>query len=453
MTGRYKQAENYLNSFLNYEKESFFPYKRFLKLERMYLLLKQLQIPYQDLKVIHIAGTKGKGSTAHFCAYLLAASGFKAGLFTSPHLFDFRERIKVVKKKQTGEIKESLISEFNLAKIVEGLKRKMAGLRLPENLGPITFFEFSTALSFEYFLQKEVDFVILESGLGGKLDSTNVVNPLACIITHIGYDHMDKLGKKLAEIAGEKAGIIKKNIPLICSPQRPASLRAIKSKCRMKNALFLLWGRDFEVKNLRIQRKYTLFDFGFDSFILKGLKIYLKGRQQVENASLAIAAISLLERRGVITGRIDYRGGLKHCFLPGRFEVVNKLPLIIVDIAHNVSSFLALRDNLKTYFPNKKIILIFSCAKDKDAGKMLKSIDYSYLILTSFDNPRSQSPLELKKIVKEKSVYLTINIKDAFKQASAICKKDWVIVVSGSLFLVSEAKRALQSQGNKVKYF
>ncbi len=452
MTGRYKQAENYLNSFLNYEKESFFPYKRFLKLERMYLLLKQLQIPYQDLKVIHIAGTKGKGSTAHFCAYLLAASGFKTGLFTSPHLFDFRERIQIVRGPGSG-VRSSLISKNNLAEIIEKFRPRLEELKVPENLGPITFFEFSTALSFEYFLQKEVDFVILESGLGGKLDSTNAVNPLACIITHIGYDHTDKLGKKLAEIAGEKAGIIKKNIPLICSPQRPASLRAIKNKCRMKDASFLLWGRDFEVKNLRIKRKYTLFDFGFDSFILKGLKIYLKGRYQVENASLAIAAISLLERKGVITGKIDYRGGLKHCFLPGRFEVVNKLPLIIVDIAHNVSSFLALRDNLKTYFPNKKIILIFSCAKDKDAGKMLKSIDYSYLILTSFDNPRSQSPLELKKIVKEKSVYLTINIKDAFKQASAICKKDWVIVVSGSLFLVSEAKRALQSQGNKVKYF
>lgn len=452
MINEYRQAENYLNSFLNYEKESFFPYKRFLKLERMHLLLKQLQISYQNLKVIHIAGTKGKGSTANFCAYLFAASGFKAGLFTSPHFFDFRERIQIVRGLKLG-IESSLISKKDLAEIIEKFKPRLEKLKFPKKLGRITFFEFSTAISLEYFLRKKVDFVILESGMGGRLDSTNVVNPLACIITHIGYDHTDKLGKKLAEIAGEKAGIIKKNIPLVCAPQRPASLRAIKSKCRMRDALLLLWGRDFEVKNLRIKRNHTFFDFRFDDLTLCGLKIYLKGRHQVENASLALAAISLLGKKGAITGRIDYRGGLKRCFLPGRFEVVNKSPLIIVDIAHNVSSFLALRDNLKTYFPNKKIILIFSCAKDKDAGKMLKTIDYSYLILTSFNNPRSQSSLELKKIVKEKNIYLTININSALKQAREIYKKNRVIVVSGSLFLVSEAKRALQSKSGKIKYF
>lgn len=445
MINKYKQANSYLNSFLNYEKKSFFPYKRSLNLERMYLLLKQLRVPYQRLKVIHIAGTKGKGSTAHFCAYLLAASGLKAGVFTSPHFFDFRERIKIVKKKQTGEIVENLISKADLVKIVEGLKRKTIELKLPENLGQVTFFEFFTALGFKYFLQKKVDFVILESGLGGRLDSTNVINPLVCIITHIGYDHMDKLGKKLSEITSEKAGIIKEGVPLICSSQRPESLRVIKNKCKSKDAMALFLNRDFKIKNLRVKRKYINFDFDSDNFSVKALEISLKGKCQAENASLAVAAVSLLEKRGIISKKINYKSGLKHCFLPGRFEIINKVPLTIVDIAHNVSSFSVLKESLKIYFPNKEIILIFSCSRDKDAGRMLKAIDYSWLILTSFNNPRSFSVLELKRIINEKSAYLADNVKEALRLAKDIYRKDCLIVVSGSIFLVSEAKRILQS--------
>ena len=458
MIDKYRQAKEYLDSFLNYEKISHFSYKRSFKLERMRILLKHLKISYQDLKVIHIAGTKGKGSTAHFLAYLLAASGFKTGLFTSPHLFDFRERIQIVRKtedpsttlrasrrqKTEGGVWSSLISKEELTVIIEEFRMQLEKLKFSKKMDRITFFEFSTALAFKYFIQKRVDFVILESGLGGRLDSTNVVSPLACIITHIGYDHMDKLGKKLTEIAGEKAGIVKKNTPLICSFQRAASLKVIKSKCRVKNALLLLLGRDFKVKNLRIKKKLTLFDFGFDNLNLKGLKIYLRGRYQAENASLALAALSLLEKKGAIAKEIDYKGGLEHCFFPGRFEVVSKSPLIIVDVAHNASSFLVLGDNLKTYFPQKKIILIFACSQDKDAKNMLKEIDYSYLILTRFNNSRSQDSLELKRIVKGESVCLAKDIGEALKQAKEKYKNKWAIVISGSLFLVSEAKKLLQ---------
>ncbi|MFH1519387.1 MAG: folylpolyglutamate synthase/dihydrofolate synthase family protein [Candidatus Omnitrophota bacterium] len=453
MIDKYRQEKNYLGSFINYEKKPFYFYQRCLKLERTSALLKHLKIPDQDLKVIHIAGTKGKGSTAHFCAYLLAASGFKVGLFTSPHLFDFRERIKVVKKNLNGgDIKESLIPKDNFTEITKELRKKLAGLKLPKGLGQVTFFEVSLALAFSYFLQQRLDFIILETGLGGRLDATNIVTPLVSIITHIGYDHTDKLGKRLAEIANEKAGIIKKNTPLICSCQRPASLKVIKDKCRAKNALLMLLGRDFKTKNLRLKRKVTFFDFRFGKLSLNDLAIYLKGAHQVENASLALAAVTLLKEKGVIAKEIDYRDGLSRCFLPGRFEVVNKAPLTIVDIAHNPSSFSALDNNLKRYFPGKKIILIFACSKDKDAKKMLKSIDYSYLLLTSFNNPRAQSPLELKRIVKGEGVYLTATVSEALKQARESYRRGWAIVISGSLFLVAEAKRVLQSQDNNVKY-
>ncbi len=462
MSYTYKQAKDYLDSFLNYEKISYFSYKRSFKLERMHILLKHLKIPYQALKVIHIAGTNGKGSTAHFLAYLLAASHFKVGLFTSPHFFDFRERIQIVRKaedrrqrtegrKQKAEsgVWSSLISKKDVIKIVEEFRLGLKNLKIPQKLGQVTFFEVFTAVAFKYFSQKDIDFVILESGLGGRLDSTNVVNPLVSIITHIGYDHTDKLGKRLAEIAGEKAGIIKRNTPLICSSQRLVSLKVIKNKCKARSAPLFLLERDFKTQSIRLKQEHTLFNFRFDGFTLKDLKIHLKGKYQVENASLALAALSLLEKEGTIRKRVDYKGGLKASGLSGRFEVVSKSPRTIVDIAHNASSFSALGNSLKRYFPRKKIILIFACSQDKDAKKMLKEIGYSYLILTRFNNPRSQDPLELKRIVRGENVCLAKGIGEALKEAKEKYKDKWVIIISGSLFLVSEAKKLLQLQGKR----
>jgi len=492
MIDKYQRAKGYLDSLLNYERRPFFSYKRSFKLERTHLLLKHLQISYQGLKAIHIAGTKGKGSTAHFCAYLLAASGFKVGLFTSPHLFDFRERIQIVRSlgqrhAGTVKVKNSLISKKDMVKIIEEFRMGLKNLKISQKLGQVTFFEVFTAAAFKYFLQKDVDFVILESGLGGRLDSTNVVNPLVDIITYIDYDHTDKLGKKLAEIATEKAGIIKKNTPLICSFQRPSCLKVIKDKCKSMGARLFLPERDFKAQNIRFKQEHTLFNFEFNGFTpleasdlkgkrtklltevypvrstkfkvekqklltgftLKNLKIHLKGKHQVENASLALAALFLLGRRGVVKKRIDYKGGLKASIIPGRFEVVSKSPLIIVDIAHNASSFSALGDSLKKYFPRKKIILIFACSQDKDAKKMLKEIDYFYLILTRFDNPRSQDVLKLKSIVKDENAYLAKDIGEALEEAKEKYKDKRVIVISGSLFLVSEAKKLLQSPSER----
>ena len=451
MISKYQKAKDYLDSFFNYEKISHFSYRRSFKLERMRSLLKYLKINYKDLKVIHVAGTKGKGSTAHFIAYLLAASGFKVGLFTSPHIFDFRERIKIISKEtiKSKRIKESLISKFGFIKIIERLKKELGDFKFIEALGQITFFEFSTALAFEHFLKSSVDFCVLESGLGGRLDSTNVVNPLVSIITHIGYDHTDKLGNKLSEITNEKAGIIKRKTPVVCSSQRPSSLEVIKSKCKFKRASLFLLNRDFKIQNIRFQQRYTLFNFKFNDVVLKNLKIHLKGKHQVEKASLALAASFLLERERIVKKRIDYKGGLRESRLSGRFEVVGKLPLMIVDIAHNISSFSVLGNCLRRYFPGKKIILIFACSQDKDAKKMLKKINYSYLILTGFNNPRSRDPLELKELVNGQSVCLAKDIGEALKEARQKYKDKGIIVISGSSFLVSEAKKLLKAEARR----
>lgn len=469
-----KAAEEYLNSFINYEKKTRFSYKRSLKLERVKILFHALQIPYKKLKVIHIAGTKGKGSTAVFCANLLASAGYKVGLYTSPHFFSFRERIKIVclknKKNKGIEFKNQAITEAELDRILEKIRPFLEGWRVTplektadfnpvrkylfngvreqsslsgsvEKLGKLTFFEVYTAIAFKYFVEKNVDFVVLETGLGGRLDATNIVNPLVCIITHIGYDHTDKLGNKLKDIAYEKAGIIKSRIPVILPFQRKSALRVIKKKCMEKKAPGFFLGRHFKAENIRIRKNCTFFDFKFRNFKLRNLKIRLRGKCQIENACCGLTAVFLLKETGAIEDKIGFKKSVYDCFLAGRFETIKKDPLTILDIAHNVSSVSVLRDNLELYYPSKKIILIFACSKDKDAKKILKKINYSYLILTRFHNLRSYDPWEIKKICNLKQVFIAKDIKEAIEAAKKVYKRNSIIVVSGSMFLVSEAKK------------
>lgn len=449
----YCQTKKYLNSFINYERKAFFSYKKDLNLKRVYLLLEYLDVPYTRLKTIHIAGTKGKGSTASFCAFLLAASGYKVGIYTSPHLFDFRERIQLVQSSRPGQgfsgqaqsiVDSKLISKKDVTRIVKKFKRYLENSKRPKDLEDLSFFEVHTAIAFRYFLDKKVDFAVLETGLGGRLDATNVVNPLVSVLTHIGYDHTDKLGKSLRQITFEKAGIIKKGVPVICSAQNRVSLKEITFKCKLKKAPLFVYGRNFLAKDIRLGKEFTYFDFEFSNLKLRNLKIRLKGKYQVENSSLALAVCELLRSKGMVKNKIGFKKGLKSTNLEGRFEVLSRKPLIVVDIAHNVSSFAALSDNLRIYLPAKKVILIFACSKDKDAKNMLRKINYSYLILTRFNNPRSSNPREIKKTCNLRNTFITFNIKQALNKAISIYDKDSVIGISGSLFIVSEAKKELQ---------
>ncbi|MBU0693104.1 MAG: bifunctional folylpolyglutamate synthase/dihydrofolate synthase [Candidatus Omnitrophica bacterium] len=439
----YKEAKEYLDSFINYERCPNFAYKKSLKLERVKSLLRSLKIHYQKLKVIHIAGTKGKGSTAHFCAHLLAASGFKVGLYTSPHFFDFRERIRIMQNAKC-KMQNDLISKKDVVKIVGEIRPYLEDFRITKELDKLTFFEVYTAIAFRYFIEKEVDFVVLETGLGGRLDATNVVMPIASIITHIGYDHTDKLGKRLVQIAYEKAGIIKRAVPVVSSSQRVSVLEVIRKKCKKQRAQMFLFGRDFKAESVKIRKNHTNFDFNFGNLELGHLKIFLKGKSQVENASCALAAISLLRERGLIKRKINVKEGLRNTKLCGRFEVVMKNPLVIMDIAHNPSSFSVLKENLKLYFPRKKVILIFAASEDKNVKGMLKEINFSHLVITRFHNPRSQEPLMIKEKCKLNDAFIAKDIKEAFKLAEMLCKRNFLILIAGSFFLVSEAKKILQ---------
>jgi dihydrofolate synthase/folylpolyglutamate synthase len=445
MTDSYKRIQDYLHSFINYEKIPFFSYQRKLKLQRMHFLLESLGIFPDALSVLHIAGTKGKGSTAFLCSWLLAAKGQNVGLYTSPHLFDFRERIQTVARSQGHKVTSNLISKLELSRIVNEMQPKIAKLRLPKSMGRVSFFEVYTAVAFKHFLDKKVDVAVLETGLGGRLDATNVVSPRLSLITHIGYDHIQALGRRLSDIALEKAGIIKANVPVVCSRQRPSVLRVIKKACRRKQSPLFILDRDFFAENIRLRRNATLFDFHFGDIYFKDIEIRLKGKYQVENAACALAAFILMAGDDGNDGVV--KPELYDCILPGRFEIVRKHPLTIIDIAHNISSFCALRDNLKLYFAAKKVILIFACSKDKDAKGMLKAIPFRRLIVTRFGNPRSFLPQELIQTCNLKGAISAQDIQEALRIAAQLYRRDHLILVSGSLFLASEAKKYLQKAG------
>jgi len=408
-------------------------------MRRVRHLFQVLKIPYQELNVVHIAGTKGKGSVATFLAYLLAFSRYKIGLYTSPHFYNFRERIKVL-EKINSQVKETLISKREVVTIIEKFKPYLESLRYSPQWGKLTFFEIYTALALYFFCQQNLDFTILEVGLGGRLDATNVVTPLVSVITHIGYDHTQKLGKRLKDIAYEKAGIIKEGIPVVSSWQRPAVLEVIKNRAKALNAPLYILGRDFNFSRVRVKSNYTLFDFWFNKTKIPNLKIALKGLHQVENASLALATLLLLLEK------VKYptiKEALSTTFLEGRFEIVKTQPLIILDIAHNPSSFTALASTLEKYFPTRKIILIFAVSKDKDIKKMLNKIKFKKIILTSFSSPRSLHPDKIARVAGLKEPIVTGEPREALKVALRLYNRDSLILVSGSLFLVAEVKKLL----------
>jgi dihydrofolate synthase/folylpolyglutamate synthase len=244
----YPETLAYLDSFINYEKLAVYPYKEFFKLERIRNFLDIIGNPQGALKCVHIAGTKGKGSTCAFISYILKEAGYKTGLYTSPHLSDFRERVRILQPYRQGEEKaaekgfEGMIPQEDLIRLMEYLRPQIEEYNKDSQLGALSFFEAYTALAFIYFKEQEVDLVVLETGLGGRLDATNTVDSLVCAITPISYEHTQKLGNTLREIAYEKAGIIKSSSPVISAPQEEEAGIVIRNKCQEYGAKLYVVG-------------------------------------------------------------------------------------------------------------------------------------------------------------------------------------------------------------------
>ena len=420
----YPQVLKYINSLVNYEKNTSFSYKKTLKLERIGNFLISIDNPQEFLRVIHVAGSKGKGSTCAFIAYILREAGFCVGLYTSPHLNDFRERIRILrpfvsKRRRIPCDYEGMISQKALSSLVGELKPAINKYNHCSKYGPLTFFEIYTAVAFLYFKRKQVDFVVLETGIGGSLDATNTADSLVQVITPISYEHTQKLGATLAKIASQKAGIIKNNGTIVISaPQEKEALEVIQNKCKAVGAKLRLVGRDINYHKL---------------------KMSLIGRHQLANATAARGAVEALRNYGVNLSAKAIRRGIKNTRWPGRCEVIKKNPLVILDGAQNLASARVLKKAIEDNFKYEKLILVLGVCLDKDIPGICRTLDLlaDEVILTSAATSRATSPKRLATYFKKK-LYLTHSVKEAKLLSLRLARKEDLILVTGSLFVVGE---------------
>jgi len=444
----YPETIKYLESFVNYEKIPAYPYQESLKLERIKCFLDTIGNPQEALRCIHIAGTKGKGSTSVFVSYILRQAGYKVGLYTSPHLSDFKERIRILSPKTENQKQatdfEGMISADDLAVLVARLKPSIQKYNKSSKYGPLTFFEVYTALAFVYFKEQKVDFAVLETGLGGRLDATNVANPYVCAITPISYEHTQKLGNTLRQIATEKAGIIKvrqvakspsQQLIVISAPQEEEAAEVIRKRCQEVGAKLYEVGKDIT---------YQAID---KRFIIKGifcgypdLEIRLLGRHQLINATVALGVIEALRLYDINMSVDSMRGGLYNTLWPGRCEVISRDPLVILDGAQNVASGSALKETIRENLKYKKLILVLGISNDKDIEGICNVL-YDLadeIILTKSNNPRAVEPERLAQYFGTKHIYITSNAKEASFLSKRIARKEDLILVCGSLFVVGE---------------
>jgi dihydrofolate synthase/folylpolyglutamate synthase len=406
-------------------------------LQNIQRFMELLGNPEKNLRAIHIAGTNGKGSVAAYCASILQCAGYNVGRYTSPHLVRFEERI-VINGKQ--------ISEANLVRYVEKIK-PIAAQIAQENQGMHpTFFEVTTALALDYFAQSQVDFVVLEVGMGGRLDATNVVDAKVAIITNITFDHMQYLGDTLTKIAYEKAGIIKPGAKVITGAAGEA-LTEIQRLCEERNAELIVYPQDIAYQEDLDANELRQFTIATKQNIYPHLKIKMLGRYQYINATLAIAGIEALQSLYNIDCTSAITAGLEQTFWPGRLEMVQTNPMIVLDGAHNVAGVESLRTALLNEFKYENLYLIIGIANDKESQKMLELLCplAKEVIITTARTHRAIPPETLLPFAQpvSKQVAIVKTIPDAIQYAFKIAGKNDLICIAGSLYVVGEARETL----------
>lgn len=430
----YQQAIDYLSSYTDYEVVPRLAHNAAnYDLRRVEELLSRIGNPHLKARSIHIAGTNGKGSVAAMIASALTTAGYITGLYTSPHLHTWRERIRV---------NEELISEAELAALVEELKPEAEAVNREATYGRLTTFELLTTLAFTHFAAKEADFQVLEVGMGGKFDATNVINPEVSIITAISLDHTEVLGNTLAEITAEKAGIIKPGNMVVTSPQPDEAARVIAETCLSREAQLIKVGSDVTWQSLGFndnqQRLRVVGRLG-----IYELSIPLLGWHQLVNAATAVAALEVLAGKGFNLSQGSIANGLARVSWPGRLQVLGNHPLIVVDGAHNPDAARRLRESLKQYFDFDRAILVIGASDDKDIAGVVSELApiADKVIVTHSHHPR---PMATAAIVAEFTKHgvesqVVDNVPSALTEALALAGDRDLICVAGSLFVVAEA--------------
>ena len=445
----YNKALDYLYSFVDYSlKHSSELAKAEFNLDRMFALMEELGNPQSKYPIIHVAGTKGKGSVSALCASALQAAGYKVGLYTSPHLLDYCERIQI-----NGEP----ISHEFMIELVEELKPAVA--KIPK----LTTFEITTALGFLAFAKQGCNAAVIEVGLGGRLDATNIVTPKVSVITSLSYDHMAVLGDTLAKIAGEKAGIIKQGVPVVSAPQKEEALEVLERVAKREGCSFTLVGKDVKFEHLTSSLDGQSFRLSsFPPALAPGASVFpesktpysldimipLLGSHQIENAAISYTA---LKTSGISISDEAIQKGFSQVKWRARFEIARREPPVIFDSAHNQDSFAKLRETLDTYFPDKQVYLIFGASEDKNIPGMFAELKpkIKKLIVTRADHPRALEPEKIIELAKQAGLEseAVSPVESAFVRTLELSEKDGSIVLSaGSMFVTAEVMRAWQNK-------
>lgn len=447
----YQDALDYIYSFADYSKKRTYRYSAdVFDLTRVRSLLQELGDPQERFASIHVAGTKGKGSVSALIASALRAAGHKVGLYTSPHLMRFRERISI-----NGED----ISQQDVADLISEIRSKA------EDVDGLTTYEVITAMGFLHFARQSVDLAVLEVGLGGRLDATNVIRPLVSVITSLSYDHMHLLGASLSDIAREKAGIIKPDVPVVLAPQQFEAERVVEEVASEQNAPLIRMGKDWlyapGARDLKHQSLYiwsaaeqSLVDAyvesgGMEEWVPPRFEIPLLGYHQVVNTAVAYATLHAVREQGWKVDDEAVREGFRTVHWPGRFQVLGTDPVVVVDSAHNRDSALKLRIAIDDYFPGQLVTLVFGASADKDISGMFTELlpRVSRLIATQAVHPRAEDREVIADLAHEHAlrVETIVPVKDALAHAMSIARPGEVIVVAGSLFVAGEALSAWEA--------
>jgi dihydrofolate synthase/folylpolyglutamate synthase len=440
--GTYQEAVRYLFDRTDYEKEQRLRYNvTTFDLNRMVRLLELLGNPHKKIATAHIAGTKGKGSTATMLAKMLEANKYKVGLYTSPHLVHLHERIVVNSR---------MISEPEMLGL---LNRVHAPVEKVSKTDPLTFFEIMTALAFMYFLDKAIDIGVIETGMGGRLDSTNVIEPKVVGITSLSIDHTQQLGNTIDSIAKEKAGVMKQGVPVVTVQQDPVAMQVLRTHANTVKAPLSVTGVDIDFSHRfetsREHGPHTRICLTTPTSRFEHLRVPLHGKHQAINCGLALAMLDKLKIAGYNIDTEKAIEGLNKVSLPGRMEMIYDDPRIMIDGAHNAASIQALMIAIGQHIPYDSMIVIFGCNNDKDIKGMLHKLQYGAdkVIFTRSNSVKAMSPQELADMYTEiagKMCQAADSLGEALQLAKSAITKEDLICITGSFYLIGQAKMRLQ---------